>query len=573
MKKIFFSYGTRAAETSVSCIAGSLRRLPAVALMLGLLAALAGCGGSSGDDSPAEKAPETSAVAPSDAGTETPVYGGRILMGSIGEPSNLIPYLASDSASQDVAQWLYTAPLEYDKDLNIVKLAAESWEVLEGGTFMRFKLREGIKWQDGEPLTADDVTFTYKLMVNPSTPTAYAADFLNIAEYKQTGPLSFEVRYDAPYARSAITWMHPILPRHILEGQDIVTTSFARNPVGAGPFKLKSWESGSRITLEANELYFKGRPYLDEVVYRIIPDLTTIFLEAKAGKIDFLGLTPQQYLRQTNGPEWTENWKKYKYLSPGYTYLGFNLTHPLFQDERVRRALSYAVDRAAVIKGALLGLGEPTIGPYKPGTWVYNDALEPYGHDPERARTLLAEAGWKPGKDGVLEKDGRRFSFTILVNQGNDERVKVATILQQEFRNVGVETAIRTVEWAAFIKEFVNKGNYDALILAWNILDDPDIFDVWHSSAISANGLNFVHYSNAEVDELLEKARATADKAERKRLYDRFQEILHREQPYLFLYVPYSLPMVQARFRGIEPAPAGITYNFDRWWVPRALQR
>ena len=539
-----------------------------------MLAFLGACDDSARDEAPPPPTPTAEAPARADGAGDEPDYGGRIVMGSIGEPSNLIPYLASDSASQEVAALLYTAPLEYDKDWNIVKLAAESWEVEEDGTFMRFKLREGLKWQDGAPLTADDVTFTYKLMVNPSTPTAYAADFLNIAEYKQTGPLSFEVRYDAPYARSAITWMHPILPKHILEGQNIASTPFARNPVGAGPFKLKSWETGSRVVLEANDLYFKGRPYIDEVVYRIIPDLTTIFLEAKAGKIDFLGLTPQQYLRQTSGPDWDKNWKKYKYLAPGYTFLGFNLTSPLFADERVRQALSYAVNRESVIKGALMGMGEPTIGPYKPGTWVYNTAITPYAYDPERAKALLAEAGWTPGEDGVLvNSDGRRFSFTILVNQGNEERVKVATIIQREFQAVGVECSIRTVEWAAFLKEFVNKGNYDALILAWNILDDPDIFDVWHSSAISENGLNFVHYANSEVDALLEKARITVDRAERKVLYDRFQEILHKEQPYLFLYVPYSLPMVQARFRGIEPAPAGITYNFDRWWVPKALQR
>ena len=158
------------------------------------------------------------------------------------------------------------------------------------------------------------------------------------------------------------------------------------------------------------------------------------------------------------------------------------------------------------------------------------------------------------------------------MNQGNDERIKVAVILQQMFRAVGVRTAIRTVEWAAFLKEFVNTKKFDALILGWTILDDPDIFDVWHSSAISKNGLNFVSYRNSEVDALLEKGRASSDKAERKKIYDRFQEILHEEQPYLFLYVPYSLPMVQSRFKGIEPAPAGITYNFDRWWVPKALQ-
>ncbi len=569
MKKFLLSSPTPVSAPSAPA---GRRRFSFHFLMAFMLAFLGACDDSARDEAP--PTPTAEAPARADGAGDEPDYGGRIVMGSIGEPSNLIPYLASDSASQEVAALLYTAPLEYDKDWNIVKLAAESWEVEEDGTFMRFKLREGLKWQDGAPLTADDVTFTYKLMVNPSTPTAYAADFLNIAEYKQTGPLSFEVRYDAPYARSAITWMHPILPKHILEGQNIASTPFARNPVGAGPFKLKSWETGSRVVLEANDLYFKGRPYIDEVVYRIIPDLTTIFLEAKAGKIDFLGLTPQQYLRQTSGPDWDKNWKKYKYLAPGYTFLGFNLTSPLFADERVRQALSYAVNRESVIKGALMGMGEPTIGPYKPGTWVYNTAITPYAYDPERAKALLAEAGWTPGEDGVLvNSDGRRFSFTILVNQGNEERVKVATIIQREFQAVGVECSIRTVEWAAFLKEFVNKGNYDALILAWNILDDPDIFDVWHSSAISENGLNFVHYANSEVDALLEKARITVDRAERKVLYDRFQEILHKEQPYLFLYVPYSLPMVQARFRGIEPAPAGITYNFDRWWVPKALQR
>ncbi len=325
--------------------------------------------------------------------------------------------------------------------------------------------------------------------------------------------------------------------------------------------------------LEANDRYFKGRPYLDEVIYRIIPDSTTMFLEARAGKLDFVGLSPQQYLRQTQGEWWEKNWRKYKYLASGYTYLGLNQKSPFFKDKKVRQALSYAIDRKGIIKGALLGMGEPAFGPYKPGTWVYNTALKAYDYDPERARRLLAEAGWTMGKDGILEKDGLPFEFTILVNQGNNERIKVAVILQQMFRAVGVKVSIRTVEWAAFLKEFVDTRKFDALILAWNILDDPDIYDVWHSSAAEGHGLNFVSFCNEEVDRLLEKGRALADREQRKAIYDRFQEILHEEQPYLFLYVPYSLPMVQARFQGIQPAPAGITYNFDRWWVPRALQQ
>lgn len=502
----------------------------------------------------------------------TPDYGGRLVLASIGEPSNLIPILASDSASHEVADFIYTSLLKYDKEYNIVPLAAKKFEILEGGKLFRFELREDIYWQDGVQLTADDVYFTYALTIDPNTPTPYAADCLLVREFKQTGKFSFEVRYDEPYARAVITWMMSILPKHILEHEDITKTSFARNPVGAGPFRLKEWQTGTRLVLEANDTYFDGRPYINQFIYRIIPDVTTIFLEAKAKKIDYLGLTTQQYLLQTKEKEWEENWQKYKYLSNGYTFIGFNLKHPFFQDKLVRQALSYAVNRDTVIKGALLGLGEKTVGPFKPSTWVYNDKLTPYPYDKEKALELFAKAGWTQGKDGFLQKDGQRFSFTVLLNQGNKERENTLLILQAEWRKLGIEMKIRTVEWATFINEFVMKGQYDAVILAWNILEDPDVSSVWHSSAIKQNGLNFVYFKDDEVDMCLEKARSTANREERKKYYDRFQEILHEEQPYLFLYVPYALPMVQKRFQGIEPAISGITYNMEKWWIPGFLQ-
>lgn len=498
---------------------------------------------------------------------EQPQEGGGIVMGTIGEPSNLLPYMASDASSSEVAGLLHTSLLEYDKDLNVIACAAQSWKVLDGGRRISFVMRDGLQWEDGIPLTAEDVEFTYRLMTNPRTPTAYAADFLMVREFRRTGRLSFEVTYETPYARALLTWLQPILPKHILEKENIAATRFSRHPVSSGPYVLEEWVPGSRITLRANERYFKGRPFIDKVIYRVIPDGTTMFLEARAGRLDYISLSPQQYLRQTQGKVWDDNWRKYKYLSAVYTYVGLNLKSPFFKDVRVRRALSYAMDRKSIVKGALLGMGEPAFGPYKPGTWQYSNTLSPYPYDPEKARTLLAEAGWKPGRDGILEKDGVPFAFTLLVNQGNDERIKVAVILQQMFRSIGISIKIRTVEWAAFIKEFVNTKKFDALILGWTISNDPDLFEVWHSSAISSHGLNFISYSNPEVDALLEKGRITQDQDERKRIYDRFQEILHEDQPYLFLYVPYALPMVSARVRGIEPAPAGISYNFDRWWI------
>lgn len=503
-----------------------------------------------------------------------PVTGDRIILGTIGEPSNLLPFIASDASSHEVSDQIFVAALRYDKDLNIEKWAAASYEVLENGTLLRFTLRDDIRWEDGKPLTADDVEFTYRLMVDPKTPTPYAEDYLAIQEFRKTGPLSFEVRYAKPFARSLITWMHGIMPKHLLEGQDLMNTSFSRKPVGAGPYRLKEWEAGTRLTLEASPGYFLGRPYIDEVVYRVIPDLSTMFLELKAQRLDMMNLSPQQYLHQTNGAEWDMAWRKFQYLSFGYSYLGYNLALPMFKDVKVRQALACAIDRKALVAGVLLGQGMPTVGPYKPGTWVYNDRIDDYPYDPAKARELLAQAGWADTNgDGLIDRDGAPFAFTILTNQGNDQRIKAATIIQSQLKAVGIDVKIRTVEWAAFIKEFVDKGRFDAVLLGWNILQDPDLYDVWHSSKAVPGGLNFVGYKNPEVDDLLERARSTFDQPERKKLYDRFQEILHRDQPYCFLYVPYSLPIVSARFQGLEPAPAGLTHNFTRWWTPREQQR
>lgn len=491
----------------------------------------------------------------------------------LGDASNLIPMIASDTASSSITGRIFVAPLRYDRNLELVPWAAESYEVLQGGRLLRFKLRKDIHWFDGEPLTADDVAFTYHLMVDPDTPTPYSGDYERVKEFTVTGPYSFEVRYDEPFARALVTWAHAILPRHALEGEDLLNTRYSREPLGAGPYQLKEWVPGRRIILEANPEYFLGRPYIDTIVYRIIPDQATQFLELKAGNLDSMGLTPMDYMFQTRGRDWEARFNKYKYLSAGYTYMAYNLEHPIFSDVRVRRALAHAVDKEEIVKGVLLGLGEPAHGPFQPGTWAYKDDLEPYGYDQDVARTLLAEAGWEDHDgDGILDKEGRPFRFTLLTNQGNSQRLRAATIIQYRLAAIGIDVEIRAVEWATFLNEFVKKGRFDALILAWTTPAEPDPYSVWHSDSAREGGLNFVHYRNAELDQLVERARVTLDRTERRRLYDRVQEILHRDQPYCFLYVPMALPIVAARVHGIDPAPAGIGYNADRWWIPEELQ-
>lgn len=503
-----------------------------------------------------------------------PTDGDRILLGSIGEASNLIPYLTADSASHEVADLLYVAPLRFNKDLEPECWAAESFSMEDEGRLLRFRLRKGILWEDGTELTAEDVAFTYKLVIDPATGSPYADDFLQIKEFRVLDRYSFEVRYERFFARAVSSWMNPILPRHILEGQNIRATPFARKPVGAGPYRLRRWEPGVRIVLEASPTYFLGRPHISEVVFRIIPDTATMFMETRAGRLDVMELSPQQYLRQTSGKKWAESFHKYRYLASVYNFLGFNLEHPFFKDRRVRQAISCAINRGDIVKGVLLGLGEPAFGPYKPGTWAYHPGLRPVSFNPDRARKLLAEAGFADSDgDGILDKDGRPLAFTILTNQGNEPRILTATIIQSQLRAVGIDVRIRTVEWAAFIREFVNTGRFDAIILGWTITQDPDIFAVWHSSQAVPGGLNFIHYKNLGLDRLLEEARSTPDRQRRTALYHQVQEILDEDQPYCFLYVPYALPVVQNRFMGIKPALAGIMYNFEDWWVPKSLQR
>ena len=502
-----------------------------------------------------------------------PEHGDTLIYGMLGEPSNLLPYLASDTSSSEVAGQLYTAPLKYDKDLQVVKLAAEEFDILDEGLRLRFTLKKGILWQDGKELTADDVEFTYKVMTDPKTPTSYAGDFKAITAFRKLGRYSFEVEYEKPFPRSLSTWMGSIMPKHVLEGQNLRGTTLARNPLSCGPYLMHAWDPGSSLTLTANPEYFEGKPFIDRVLYRIIPDSTTMFLELKAGKIDVMsGMTAQQYLYQTNDPAFTEQYDLYRYLASTYIYMGYNLKSPLFSDVRVRRALAYAVNKQDLVKGAIHGQGVPTIGPYKPDSWAYNTQIKDYPHDPAKALALLEEAGWKKGPAGLLEKNGRSFSFTLLTNQGNEQRIKTAIIIQSQLQVLGIEVKIRTVEWAAFLKQFVMPGYFDAVILGWTIPHDPDGYEVWHSSRIGG-GLNVIGFADKEVDACLEAARSTFDQAVRKKNYDRFQEILHRDQPYCFLYVPYSLSAVHKRFRGIEPAPTGIFHNTNQWWVPLDEQR
>ena len=506
-----------------------------------------------------------------------PDYGDALVIGSIADASILIPMIATDVMSHEVAEHIFLGVVKYGPDLKIIGDIAERFEISPDQKTITFYLKKGVKWEDGVEVTAEDVYFGFKLITSPEIPSPYASDFLEVKDFKIIDPYTFKVTYKRPFALALPSWGNiVVLPKHILEGKslDYLRNVFGRKPIGNGPFKFEKWKTQQEIVLKYNPLYYKGRPYLNYIIYRIIPDPTTLFMELKSGGIDWISLTPLQYLKLQRESKLKRKFNIYKYSSFSFTYIGYNLKHPLFKDKKVRKALCYAINKEEVVKGALLGQGIPAYGPYKPDTWFYNKKIEkscPY--NPQKALELLYEAGFKKGKKGILEKDGRPFEFTLLVNQGNLSRLLAAQIIQRQLSQIGIKVNIRVMEWTTLIHQFIDTRRFEAVILGWATAPDPDLYDIFHCSKIKSPGLNFVSYCNPELDKLLEEGRYTLNKEKRKKIYYKVQEILAEDQPYTFLYIPMSLEAIHKRFQGIKPAAIGIGYNIEEWWVPKKIQK
>jgi peptide/nickel transport system substrate-binding protein len=502
--------------------------------------------------------------------SQCPSTGDTYVDASIGDASFLNPILATDSASGDIVGLVYNGLLKYDKNLRLIGSLAESWEVKDGGLRIVFHLRKGVRWHDGEPFTSKDVEFTYEKLVDPGVRTPYGADFALIKKLKTPDPQTVEVLYKEPFAPALESWTMGIIPEHVFRNGDFNGHPANRHPIGTGPFKFLEWKTDEKIVLVENPDDFEGRPCLDRYIYRIIPDEAVQFLELRQQGIDSMTLTPDQYNAY---PEFFERYNKFRYPAFMYTYLGFNLRKGLFKDRRVRLAIAHAMNKEEIIKGVLLGFGRAATGPYPPSSWAFDPTVKDVPYDPAAAKALLAEAGWKPGKDGWLERDGRPFEFTLMTNQGNKLRELTGQIVQSRLAQVGIHVKFKVLEWSSFIHDYIDKKDFDAVILGWTLGRDPDQYTIWHSDQIGEGQYNFVSYSNPEVDHLLEAGRRTYDLKTREKIYHKIHRLIADDLPYVFLYYPEALPVTHKRIKGPEVAPAGIGWNFQYWNVPKNLQR
>ena len=505
---------------------------------------------------------------------QSPEYGDAIVVASIGDARSLVPILASDSASSDVCGLVFNGLVKYDKNINIVGDLAEGWVITDGGRKVVFNLKKGIKWHDGAPFTSRDVAFTYEKLIDPKVKTPYGSDFGRIESLSTPDDYTVIVNYKEPFSPALSSWGMWIMPEHLLKNEDLNSTSFGRHPIGTGPYKFKSWQTGEKIELISNPNYFEGMPYVGRYIYRIIPDDATIFLELETGGVDMSILTPLQFTRQTDTPSFRSKYNKFRYPGFGYTYMGYNLSDPRFSDIKVRKAIDYAINKEEIVKTIFFGLGRVITGPFIADSWAYNKSVSPLAYDPARAKELLKDAGWlDTDGDGWIEKGGREFEFTILINQGNNERLRSAEMIQSYLLAVGIRVKIRTLEWSALINEFINKKKFDAVLMGWFLPRDPDCYDIWHSSRTREGEFNFIGYKNDEVDRLLEEGRRIFDQKARADIYNSIHALINADSPCLFLYSSDALPIVSKRFHGVEVSPVGIGYNFIKWYVPKEEQK
>jgi peptide/nickel transport system substrate-binding protein len=413
--------------------------------------------------------------------------------------------------------------------------------------------------------------------MDPKTNTVRRSSYELVKKAEVLDPYKFQVTYTQPFSPGLESWSIGIIPKHLLGDVDINTAPFNRRPIGTGPFKFVQWVSDEKIVVEANPKYFEGRPNLDGINYRIIPEAALNEMELLTRGVDYSGIFPYAFRRMNQVPFLNV----YSQPSLGYTYIGYNFKNPLFQDRRVRRALTYAINREEIVQYVLYGLGTVATGPFPNHLWYFNPHIKPIACDPQKARQLLTEAGWRDvNKNGILVKDGKPFKFTLITNSGNDTRRDVGVLVQRQLREIGIDVTLELYEWSVFLKDFINAKHFDACILGWSLSVDPDAYEIWHSSQIE-KGFNFISYRNPEVDRLWEEGRREYDIEKRKQIYWRIHELIAEDQPYTFLYVPLGISALQKKFvllekdatgketyRPIQMEKAGLLYDLTKWYVP-----
>jgi peptide/nickel transport system substrate-binding protein len=514
----------------------------------------AGCGSKKKKDAKKRAAP-TPATQTGDR------YGGNLRLESP-EPQYLNPVL--QTRFERVNAQIFEGLVGLDARLEPVPRLAESWKLSESGKVVTFNLRKDVKWHDGEPFTARDVKFTYDAIMGVQAPTLWKAYFENVDSVEITDDHTVVVVYKKPYALAVIAWTVGIIAKHQFEGEgDLAKNPANEAPVGTGPFRLARWEQGKRIVLAANKDYWNGRPYLDNVEVVVGLSGPEIMNGLRTGKLDFVEIPDiKTWANEAQLPEFQEKFEVKDVVEPGFQVIAWNLTRELTGNQKVRLALTHAINRSRIIDDVLLGQARPLSAPYFPNMFGADRSIAPHPFDLDRAVKLLDEAGYP-------SKDGQRFNLEMMVSESSRGYTtdEVLALIRHDFAAIGIDLKVSYVT----PREFSNRAilrEFDAAYFGWlPDIPDPDPYALLHSSQIPSGSIH-AGYANPEVDRLLDEARAASDRDERKVLYQKVHAIIHKELPYTPLFADYGHYAYTRRLVGVNPNDVGPQPRFPgvaRW--------
>lgn len=490
------------------------------------------------------------------------------------------------------------------------------WQDIQLRTYATFYLREEAKWSDGAPYTSKDVQFVHSLMnsqyVDGDSIRTYYQD---IVECTPIGPHVVRMRHRRQYFLSDIFFEIGIYgaPFHFFEdifraqgreltferltpeeeaaqkkisvhGQEFgkffnTDERYNSKPLGNGPYIVDKWERKDRVELVRNPNHWdKSRAgYIDRIIVKFIPDQVTALTALRAGEIDFLyDMAPEQYFDDwsTLDQQTQDTYVKASWYVPVYQYVGWNELATPFKDPRVRMALTMLFDRQEFIDKKMHGEAIVVSGTQYLFGNGYDNECPPVAYDPETARELLSQAGWiDTDNDGILDKNGEKFQFTMRMGLGRAIYSQISEVMQRNFKSVGIDMQIQMMEWASFVDKLQSK-ECDALMLRWTMPPESDPFQIWHSSegAREKRGSNFISFRNQQADDLIELIRVTLDPVKRHRLHQSFHRLLDREQPYMFLWTPKEFGAYHKRFRNVKWYRLRPGFNLAEWYVPKDEQ-
>ena len=496
--------------------------------------------------------------------------GGTLVIGEISDFENLNPMATTDAHARDVYNLLFLSLLDEQPDfLTFEPRLAESYEFSEDRRELTFHLRRDVFWSDGVPVTAHDVEATFRAQKDPDLLWAGRHLKEHIESVEVIDDWTVVYHFDKIYPYQLMDANDgPILPKHVIDEvrpEEIRSISIADIPTN-GPFEFENWVRGQSLTLVSNERYYEtGQPYLDKVVFKIIPDQVTLLTQLKSGEIDCMESIPPSEISdlEENHPDL----RVFDFPTRAYNYIGWNTNNEIFESRRVRQALTMAIDRQLIIENLCYGHAEECTSPFVPLIWAYNPHIQPLPYDPERARQLLADEGFidRDG-DGWLDRDGRRFEFDLITNYGNQIRIDTQIMAQEMLREVGVKVNALALEWTVMLDR-VKDGDFDAMVNAWRIGTKADLAPIWSCEARKPGGYNRTGYCNEKVDSLNALASSMLDFEKAKPIFFEAQELIYEDQPYTFIYVQHALSALDRRFAGAKPDPISMYHNLHEWYI------